>query len=63
MPALTVTATAQQAARIAHAIGVADNLGHDASVAEVQTNIQNHLRGLVIAIERQEAAVPAVDLT
>lgn len=55
MPDLTITLTAGQAARVAHALGVIRNLGRDATLGEAKTEVVQYLRGLVEQVEIQEA--------
>lgn len=55
MPSFTVTASAGPAAQISHDVGIALNLGHDASVAEVTQYIRDHFQALHAQIARNEA--------
>lgn len=67
MATITITAAAGPAGRLAHAVGVALNLGRDATIPEVTQWVITDMRALVTQVERNEAnaalVILPVDLT
>jgi hypothetical protein len=69
MPTITVSATlnAQQAARVAPAVGTSLGLGRDATQQEIIDYFtayhQNRIRQTVIASEDGKVVIPPVDIT
>lgn len=63
MPSMTITTTAQQAQRLATALGKALGYGRDATADEIKAYVVDHFRQLVHREERQEVAPTAFDPT
>ena len=63
MASITVTATAPQAARVVHCVGIRLGLGRDATLTEVHDFIVEYLKTTVRVVEQSEAASTSLDLT
>ena len=63
MAAITITATAPQAARVVHCVGVRLGLGRDATLTEVHDYLVEYLKTTVRVIEQSEAVSTSLDLT
>lgn len=62
MPSTTISYTSQEGSRMAAAVGADLDLGRDATAAEVKAYMIQHLRSVVLRIERQQA-VAAIQLS
>ena len=63
MATITITATAPQAARVVHCVGVRLGLGRDATLTEIHDYLVEYLKTTVKVVEQAETALTSLDLT
>ena len=61
MATLTITTSAEQAARVAEAFGVILNLGRDATGPEIKQAVVNYIKSVVISYENRKAIALLAD--